>query len=436
MAAGGLIAQNNKPVVYVAVTDISCAGRTDGQLELTLQNGALPVAFQWTNLNTGAIGSGQLPAIQQPLLLTSLPAGIYRFSFADANGADTTMQRILLEPPPLQANFALLTNFGGYQLQCAGGTNAEVLLEMKGGTIPLSFLWSNGDRGIRADSLSAGPISVSITDARGCMLLADTVLKAPAPILTAVGVEGETCFGQNSGLISVQSVSGGVPPYQFSLNGDPPGNQMAWTDLPNGPYFLFVEDAIGCVHTDGIILPSGLEFTLNLGPDTSMLSGDTLHLTIQSDPPADTLIWQPATGVQMVSAAGVLLTPQLSTTYRVTAVNADGCVAEDEIRVTVNRDRDIYAPNVIKPLAQDAENRAFTLYGSAGIRTVSVLQVYDRFGRLWFERRNFPVNDTASGWTGADGADEAPSGVYLWRAILLFTDGRELRLMGDVTVLR
>lgn len=431
-----LAAQSGSPAVQIAVTDISCAGKTDGRLELTLLSGALPVDFQWVNLNTGALGIGQFTTLSQPILLTGLSPGLYRFNLTDANNADTSLQRQILEPLPLKGSLVLLTNFGGFPVACAQGNNGAVLLDAGGGTTPLQYQWSNGDQGVRADSLTAGPIRVTLTDARGCQLVADTVLRAPDPIATQLDIEGETCLGENTGRIELLSVTGGVPPYQFSLNNIPQGTQTTWTDLPYGQYFLDVEDAAGCVFTNGIVLPSGLEFSFSLGPDTTLLTGDTLLLTFFIDPPADTLLWEPAQGVYQISPQSALLFPSFSTTYQATAIGPKGCRATDDIRVTVSRDRDVYAPNVFDPNAAATPNRSFTLYGSAGIRTITLLQVFDRFGRLWFDNRNFPVNDPAAGWFGTDGADEAPAGVYLWRANLKYTDGREVFLQGDVTVLR
>lgn len=425
-----------QPVVQISATSISCAGRKDGRLELTLQAGALPVNFQWINLNDNAQGVGQFAALNQPLLLAGLPPGLYRFTFADALGATATSQVPIAEPPPLQAEFLLLNGANSFQLTCAGDKNGVVQIEATGGTPALTFNWSNGDRGVRADSLGAGPVSVTVTDARGCLVTADTLLTAPPPIVASVETTGETCFGQNSGRISVASVSGGLPPYRFALNANPPGDQTEWANLAHGPYFVHITDAAACRYTAGVVLPSGLQFTLDLGPDTTLFTGDTLRLFPNIDPPADSLIWTPSPGAIKVTNDEMLLQPSFSGVYELRAMSADGCVALDEIRITVTRKRDIFLPNIFSPQAVNAENQRFTVYGSGGIRDVASLSVYDRFGRLWFENRHFAVNDPSSGWNGADARDEAPPGVYLWRAVLHFTDGREELLMGDVTLVR
>ncbi len=425
-----------QPLVQISATSISCAGRKDGRLELTLQAGALPVDFQWINLNDNAQGVGQFAALNQPILLAGLPPGLYRFAFTDGLNADTTVQIPIAEPPPLQAKFLLLTGTNGFQLACAGDKNGVVQIEATGGTPALTFNWSNGDKGARADSLGPGPLSVTVTDTRGCLFTADTLLSAPPPITVNVETIGETCFGQNSGQISVTSVSGGLPPYQFALNANPPGDQTEWSNLAHGPYFLHITDAATCRYTAGVVLPSGLQFTLDLGPDITLFTGDTLRLFPNIDPPADSLIWTPSPGAITVTNEEMLLLPAFSGVYELRAMSVDGCVALDEIRITVTRKRDIYLPNVFSPLAKNPENHRFTVYGSGGIRDVASFSVYDRFGRLWFENRNFPVNDPGSGWDGADGRDEAPPGVYLWRAVLHFTDGREELMMGDVTLVR
>lgn len=435
-AAAGVGAQTGEPAVQVSATAVSCFGKMDGRLDLTLTSGAAPVAFLWNNLANGASGNGVLPQIGNSEMLTNLAPGNYRLVFTDANGMGTTVERMVNEPSLLEGKLFVLNNFGGFPVACAYSGNAVALLDAKGGTEPYTISWSNGDVDIRADSLSSGPLSVTITDANGCSFSLDTVLNLPTPLLLDLEVVGEICAGQNSGSIRVESAQGGVPPYRFSLNGGPLTTTTLWTNLPPSPYFIQMEDAAGCTVDRSALLPSGITFTLKLGADTTIFSGDTLRRFILTDPPADTLIWRPAQNVQMLSANEALIFPNFTTTYRVTAMNTDGCMATDEITVTVARSRDIYVPNAFAPKADIAENQVFTVFGGGGIQAVALLQVYDRAGRLWFENRNFPPNDPASGWDGSFRSDEAPVGVYPWRAIVRYTDGREILLQGDVTVIR
>lgn len=436
LAVTGVGAQNGKPAAQFSITDVSCSGAIDGRIELTLLSGALPVALLWANMSSGASGTGQLTQLGQSLVLSGLAEGQYRITLSGSNGADSISIRTVKSPMPLGGNLFILTNFGGFPVACSYGSNGVTVYEATGGTQPYQIVWSNGDVDIRADSLASGPLSVTITDANGCSRVEDTVLTVPLPLAAQVEADGETCLGQNSGSIHLTSVSGGVPPYLFSLNGGIQSAKNAWDNLQPGVYFVKMEDAAGCEFTQVVLLPSGLEFILDLGTDTTMFSGDTLFRLVEVNPPADTLIWKPAYGVQQVAPNSYLLSPEYSLTYEVTAINADGCMASDELHLEVKRNRDVYIPNVFAPAADKPENQVFSVFGGGGIQTVSLLRVYDRFGRLWFENRNFAVNDPAAGWGGMHEAAEAPAGVYLWRAVLLYNDGRELLLQGDVTLVR
>lgn len=437
VVATGVGAQTGKPTALFSVTDVSCTDKKDGRIDVTLLSGALPVSMLWVNMNSGASGAGQLTQYGQPFVLNGLGHGLYRFTLTGANGADSVYIQTINNPAPLGGQLVILTNFGGFPVACSYGMNGVAVYEASGGTPPYQISWSNGDVDIRADSLGSGPLSVTITDAGGCSLLVDTTLAVPDPLSMQIEAEGETCFGQNSGSIQLPASSGGIPPYLFSLNGGIQSTKNTWDRLQPGVYFVKMEDSAGCELTQVILLPSGLELILDLGPDTTLFSGDTLFRLVEVNPPADTLIWKPSYGVHQVSPNNYALSPEYSLTYQVMAINADGCMATDELHVEVKRDRDVFVPNVFAPeMADLPENQVFSVFGGNGIKTVSSLRVYDRFGRLWFENRNFPVNDPAAGWAGTHEAAEAPAGVYLWRAVLLYNDGRELLLQGDVTLVR
>lgn len=425
--------------VNVQVTNISCIGKTDGKVKLSIVSGALPVAYQWTNLNNGFNGTGQIFSVNPQATLSNLTAGDYQFTLTDATGKDTVLQTKVAEPAQLQGQIQFVTNFGGYVLRCPDSKDGRALAFVTGGTVAADykFSWSNGEADILADSLPAGPISVTVTDDRGCMLKLTDTISGPSPIETQIAAVGETCFGESSGQIELQSITGGVPPYSIRFDGNlQASGQTQWLNLPNGQYFIIVEDVNGCSKTDGVVLPSGLEFTFDAGPDTALFSGDTLLLALLTDKPIDTLFWSPAQYVLPAGATEARLFPYFDTEFYITAVDTNGCVAADRIVVTVHRNRQVFVPNVFAPAGKMPENQSFTVFGGGGIHEVALLQVYDRFGKQWFENRRFPVNDPNAGWRGNAGAREADPGVYFWYAVVRYTDGREETLRGDVTLIR
>lgn len=67
----------------------------------------------------------------------------------------------ITNPPAASANNNVLAS-------CGGCNDGEVTASVSGGAAPFTYLWSNGDTGMVADSLLPGTYTVTITDANGC----------------------------------------------------------------------------------------------------------------------------------------------------------------------------------------------------------------------------------------------------------------------------
>lgn len=420
--------------VEIQAIDISCIGQVDGILRVALIDGNSPVLYQWSG--PGGSGSGQLSNIDPIDLKFNLPAGAYSFTLTDAIGALAMVQAVITEPAALQGNFEVLSDYNGYGVSCFYSLDGKVRAAVSGGTPPFTYVWSSGDNTEIADSLPVGICQISVLDFNNCPLSITGSLSAPPPIMAGLKAQGEKCLGQNIGAVEITSITGGVAPYQVIFDNQPPSAQTAWYNLSPGNYFLAIIDANGCRKDEGAVLPTGLELTLDIGSDSSMYTGDTLLYQLTSNRPLSAVTWTPPAQVFSLSPDQVLLFPDFSTTYIVSAVDTNGCIALDKVRITVHRNRSVYIPNVFAPESATPENGTFTVFGSGGIETVVSLRVFDRFGRLWFENNYFPVNQPDAGWPGNSGNERALPGVYLYQAVVRFTDGREETFLGDVTLLR
>ncbi|MCA6361932.1 MAG: choice-of-anchor J domain-containing protein [Bacteroidetes bacterium] len=67
----------------------------------------------------------------------------------------------IISPPAASANNNTLAS-------CGGCNDGEATASVSGGAAPFTYLWSNGDTGMVADSLLPGTYTVTITDANGC----------------------------------------------------------------------------------------------------------------------------------------------------------------------------------------------------------------------------------------------------------------------------
>ena len=83
-----------------------------------------------------------------------------------------------------------------------------------------------------------------------------------------------------------------------------------------------------------------------------------------------------------------------------------GCVASDSIHIFVQcKDSYLLMPNAFTPNNDNLNDYFYPL--TRGIKSIIRFSIYDRFGNLVFEARNFPPNDKTYGWNGrVSGADE------------------------------
>jgi hypothetical protein len=136
---------------------------------------------------------------------------------------------------------------------CAGCTILGSAVATAGaGSGTFSFQWDNGETTPTADSLPAGPHTVTITDlVNGCTDTA-TVHISSCPLLT-VDVQTDspaTCLENGQ---ATTNVSGGVPP--FTIIWDNGENGATADSLQPGVHTVSVTDSVGCIVVD----------TLNMG---------------------------------------------------------------------------------------------------------------------------------------------------------------------------
>jgi hypothetical protein len=286
--------------------------------------------------------------------------------------------------------------------------------------------------------LGAGDYNVILTDQTGCQDSAAFTLTAPPAIVVDFSTVVPRCFGQNNGTVIIRAVTGGADPYSIGLNSVQVMSDtfpVNFGQLASGSYALEVEDANGCITEQEVDVASPAELIVNVGPDQSIALGDsTLLEGLTNATGIDTFMWSP---IQYLSHPDSLITyvlPTHSQVYSLTVRDTFGCIARDEMLLTVRRDNRIFIPNVIKP--GSTENDALTVYGGPELAAVRSLRIYDRWGELLYEGLDIPKNDPSVGWRGrARGKDVMP-GVYIYIVDVVMTDGTTATLTGDVTVVR
>ena len=406
------------------ISNISCFGFSDGSIEINgISNANLPVAYTWDNGATGPV-------------LNNLAAGNYILTIQDAKGCIKKDTSKVVEPPALALQFAVSP------LLCSGDSSAAIQANIQGGTPPYSLLWNTGSTDVSIQKLGPGMYALGIIDANGCVL-SDSV-RIDRPDSTAISVEKTEpgCFGTSNGKIKL-SVTGGAPPYRYSINGGPFGGSSSFIGLSAGVYTFQIRDANNCVTTIIDSLGQPLPVEVNLGPDTTIVLGDSVFLSPDIfnafgmvEYKWRSVLLEEFPCVDTPECSIILAKPYQSNTYQVTITDENGCRGTASITVEVLKPRGVYVPTGFTP-NDDLNNDLLVVYGKSNqILNVLSFRVFDRWGELLYQDNNFKVNDESRGWNGLFRGKACDPGVYVWHVEVEYRDGYRESLSGNVTLIR
>ena len=265
----------------VVVNVTGCFGNLNGSITITASGGTGALSY---SKNGGTI-------YQASGIFLGVGAGSYQIVVKDTKGC-TKNGSLLVVTQPTQVAFTFTTK----DLSCNGSANGEIHFTASGGTPPYQYSILGGTPVSWKPSpdfigLAAGTYSLKVKDANNCTTLA-TVAKIlqPAAIATDGGTwqDVTSCNGGNTGSISVK-VTGGVPPFSFSINGGVTWQATGdFLGLFAGTYTVIVKDGNGC--------------TTNVGPNTI---NEPSKITINSEIVEDvTICWDNKNGSIVVLASG------------------------------------------------------------------------------------------------------------------------------------
>ena len=151
------------------------------------------------------------------------------------------------------------------------------------------------------------------------------------PISTSITATPVSCNGENDGTATVNPVSG-TAPYTYAWM---PGgaNTASVSGLSAGTYTVTVTDDSNSITIDSVTITEPPEITMSVSGNIIICNGSSIFLT------ADALggsggfqyIWQP----ENLIGSSVLVSPDTSTSFVVTASDSNGCTAIDSVDVQV-----------------------------------------------------------------------------------------------------
>lgn len=322
-----VIAQSGPVIVLDSIRNVRCFGSSSGRIYISVLNGSSPFTFLWNDGNTnedrlnltagvytvtvtdfgGCTNSLSITISQNPQLsatftaqqatcnqsngsatvtpgggvgpyillwetgssattISNLPAGFYAVTITDNVGCQ------FIDSVAVSNSGAPLVQLQNQILPlCFGNNNGTLIVNISGGTIPYTTVWSNGDIGLTADSLSAGSYTVSVTDGVGCIAAQTFTLGQPVAVTVQLQSTGSNC-GQSNGTVTAIP-SGGTGNFGFLWSNGATTATVA--NLSVGLYTVTVTDQNACSMQDTIRVKNinGPQLNINQVTNVSCFGG-------------------------------------------------------------------------------------------------------------------------------------------------------------------
>ncbi|MBK6995819.1 MAG: hypothetical protein IPH31_13135 [Lewinellaceae bacterium] len=397
-----------------------CFGDANGVITLNVTNGKPIVQFDW--------GSGYIPSNSQG----GFAAGTYTIQAIDGVLCEGTFVVTVTDNPPLELMIDTI------DISCFGANDGMAEAIPSGGTGLYTYQWSNVALTQTISNLTPGQYDVTVSDRNECIIVGGVFITEPPDVaVNLIDVLDLICNGTPEGEIRVEGV-GGRPPYMFSPNGIAFFASDTLRNLLAGDYWVKVKDAYGCQDSVFATISQPPALIVAAVPtDTTLDLGFTVDISTITAPfgRVVTFEWTPAIGLSENNIPDPTATAIDDIVYTVKITDEDGCMAFDTVTIRVNKQRPVYFPNIFKPESSDFYNGRFTGYSGPAAEQISLLRIYDRWGSLIYENRDFDLNEPSIGWDGTAKGQKV-DGVFAWYAMVRFIDGTELQYEGDVTVIR
>jgi hypothetical protein len=155
--------------VAANVTDVSCAGGSNGVIDLSVTGGVSPYTYEWSNFATTED-------------IFNLTAGSYSGIITDANGCSASGTFTISQP-----SLPLIVN--GVITSSSEGDNGVIDITVTGGFAPYAYDWSNGAISQDISGLAPGNYSIEVSDIKGCVTTNSFIVDGTTGLTSINGVE-------------------------------------------------------------------------------------------------------------------------------------------------------------------------------------------------------------------------------------------------------
>jgi len=274
-------------------------GDGNGSIDIETLNGNAPLTCSWSN---GSVTED----------INGLTSGTYSLTVTDANNCSVMgTYTVNNTTGSLSVGGALLNE------ENCGSSDGSIDLTVSGGTIPYSYLWSNGETEEDINSLSAGLYTLTITDGAGCELSENYTVGNNSGTLLVTGVVTDEFCSSTNGSIN-QTTTGGNGDLSYLWGVGQTAQDIS--GLGAGDYTCTITDQVGCYITNNYTVNqsnAGISIASSIISNESCGNGQG---AINITPTGQTLSFLWSNGETTEDISGLT-----TGNYICTITNAQGC---------------------------------------------------------------------------------------------------------------
>ena len=229
-------------IITSSSKDATCHNANNGSIDIEVSGGSGNYTYQWTGPNSFSSSNKDL---------VNLKTGSYTISVSDDSG-NTGIESIVINQP----DKFILESFSPTKVSCFGGSDGTISAgSVSGGTAPYQYSLdgTSFSSNTELNSLTAGNYTLYVRDANNCSISTNIIIKEPTQLsMSGLSSENVSCFGGSNGSITIGRVSGGITPYQYSIDGTNYQTNKKFSNLSSGVYNISILDNNGCTISQTI----------------------------------------------------------------------------------------------------------------------------------------------------------------------------------------
>ena len=407
------------------VTPVSCFGANDGSIELNFEGGIAPISFNWTDDSS----AGQVR--------NNLSPGLYSVLITDGSGCEIQEDFVIIEPKEISIA-GVITD----AIDCDNPESGSIDLQVSGGNLPYTFLWSNGATTEDVSNLLANNYSVKITDSKGCTAEKEFSINRQEDL--EISLQSDffaICETKEVYQKNIVTVLGGVAPYTIEWSNGlvSGGNNEIMDTKIEGSYQVTVTDFLGCseslvfdVTTPVIGSPEFEYDSFYLQTYEALAVNDPITFTNLSTEEYTNVSWDFGDG-NTSNEENPVHTYSRRGEYDVTLTVEFilGCSYSITKTIYVGDPYEIVIPNAFTPNNDNFNDVFRPIY--YGFKSINI-GIYDTWGTLIYSEET--TANEMTGWNGRIKGMEAENGNYFYQISGTTHTDEEFSKNGSFTLIK